>query len=224
MKNIYTLPTNKPSKLYVRNDVTPIFYSNFQGDAVNIYITSDEEIKEWYIYEDRLLRASVNHSKYEILYGKPVILTTEQDLIDDGVQAIDDEFLEWFVKNSSCEFVEVKIDSYIDKDISESKVFVDYKIIIPKKESKSIIEKMKSLQKQWQKDMDKSLQETLEEAMKQNGYSDTPSDELWREGVEFGANWQAERSYSKEEMEEMYHYGYDNYMPIDKAFKQFKKK
>jgi hypothetical protein len=38
---------------------------------------------------------------------KKIILTTDQDLIKDGVQAIDDEFLEWFVKNPSCEFVEV---------------------------------------------------------------------------------------------------------------------
>jgi hypothetical protein len=34
-------------------------------------------------------------------------LTTNQDLINDGVQPIEDDFLEWFVKNPSCEFVEV---------------------------------------------------------------------------------------------------------------------
>jgi hypothetical protein len=39
---------------------------------------------------------------------KKIILTTDPDLIKDGVQAIDDEFLEWFVKNNSCEGVEVK--------------------------------------------------------------------------------------------------------------------
>ena len=38
---------------------------------------------------------------------KKIILTTDPDLIKDGVQAIDDEFLEWFVKNPSCESVEV---------------------------------------------------------------------------------------------------------------------
>jgi hypothetical protein len=37
-----------------------------------------------------------------------IILTTDQDLIKDGVQAIDDEFLEWFVNNTSCEEVEIK--------------------------------------------------------------------------------------------------------------------
>jgi hypothetical protein len=39
--------------------------------------------------------------------GKKIILTTDQDLIKDGVQAIDDEFLEWFTNNPSCEEVEV---------------------------------------------------------------------------------------------------------------------
>ena len=40
-------------------------------------------------------------------YAYKVILTTNKLLIKDGVQAIDDEFLEWFVKNPSCEEVEV---------------------------------------------------------------------------------------------------------------------
>ena len=42
-----------------------------------------------------------------LLWMKKIILTTDQDLIEDGVQAIDDEFLEWFVKNPSCERVRV---------------------------------------------------------------------------------------------------------------------
>jgi hypothetical protein len=31
--------------------------------------------------------------------AKKIILTTDLDLIKDGVQSIDNEFLEWFVKN-----------------------------------------------------------------------------------------------------------------------------
>jgi len=38
---------------------------------------------------------------------KKIILTTDQDLIADGIQDINDDFLEWFVKNPSCEEVEV---------------------------------------------------------------------------------------------------------------------
>jgi hypothetical protein len=38
---------------------------------------------------------------------KEILLSTDTELQKDGVQAIDDEFLEWFVKNVSCEWVEV---------------------------------------------------------------------------------------------------------------------
>ncbi len=44
------------------------------------------------------------------------------------------------------------------------------------------------------------MKETLEEAMIKNGYHDKESDNLWREGVEFGAKWQQERSYNEEEV------------------------
>jgi hypothetical protein len=68
-----------------------------------------------------------------------IILTTDPTLIADGVQAIDDEFLEWFVKNPSYESVEVEKDQYIDKTISDTEVFTDYIIIIPKEEPKQVI-------------------------------------------------------------------------------------
>lgn len=34
----------------------------------------------------------------------------------------------------------------------------------------------------------------------------------------------AEQMYSKDEMEQMYSYGYNNYMRLERAFEQFKKK
>jgi hypothetical protein len=52
-------------------------------------------------------------------------------------------------------------------------------------------------------DARKRNRETLEEAMEKNGYHDKPSDDLWREGVEFGAKHQAEQyknKYSEEEL------------------------
>ena len=120
----------------------------------HIYITSDEEIKheDWYIYiKDSLLRQynkDSNPSAASASYNKKIILTTDSDLIKDGVQAIDDEFLEWFVKNPSCEFVDVKLNSFGEChgndcscfDIADQKVCVfhypDYKMIIPQEESK----------------------------------------------------------------------------------------
>lgn len=69
-------------------------------------------------------------------YYKKIILTTAQDLIKDGVQAIDDDFLDWFVKNPSCEEVEV-IKQELNTDYrSNWKQKFYYKIIIPKEESK----------------------------------------------------------------------------------------
>jgi hypothetical protein len=139
MKNIHVLPTDKPSTICKIDNVLVLSkigtLTNGTKSLIlqNIYITSDEEIKEWYIYEGRLLRASVNHSKYELLYGKPITLTTDQDLIKDGVQAIDDEFLEFIVKNPSCEEVEVK-----PLLSNNGRAFYGYKTIIPKEEPKMI--------------------------------------------------------------------------------------
>jgi hypothetical protein len=82
-----------------------------------------------------------------LLNSKKIILTTDANLIANGVQEIDEEFLQWFVKNSSCEKVEVKKGKMKLNDDGEEYGFPDmslYKIIIPKEKSK---------------------QETLEEAM-----------------------------------------------------------
>jgi hypothetical protein len=115
MKNIHIIPTGKPSRLgNVHGKLS--FFKDRKWDNTenwrckNIYITSEEQIKEG----ERGL--SINNAVYTHFnhlgkdYGKKIILTTDQDLINDGVQAIDDEFLEWFVKNPSCEFVEVLIE------------------------------------------------------------------------------------------------------------------
>jgi hypothetical protein len=60
---------------------------------------------------DLLLNNSTRISPLEF---RKIILTTDQELIKDGVQAIDDEFLEWFVNNTSCDRVEIKtiIDAF----------------------------------------------------------------------------------------------------------------
>jgi hypothetical protein len=118
MKNVFLIPTEKPSRLFIIDGKLYNYHKPQQGDGVNeinqhIYITSDEEIKKgnWCIntVESIVLTLDKKTEKaipFESI--KKIILTTDQDLINDGVQAIDDEFLEWFVKNPSCEFVEVK--------------------------------------------------------------------------------------------------------------------
>ena len=121
MKNLHVLPTDKPSRY-----VTNYMEQNMQWQ--NIYITNSEEIKEgdWFIRDGSIHKCfRVHKTDIEFLtsidsvycgsntfwgkeFCKKIILTTDQDLIKDGVQAIDDEFLEWFVKNPSCEEVEVE--------------------------------------------------------------------------------------------------------------------
>ena len=113
MKNVHLLPTDKPSRLYNNNGQLHLdsvsTTSNGHTINQNIYITNDEEIKfdDYYLGEDNNLYCLVSKVNSN---GKKIILTTDQDLINDGVQAIDDTFLEWFVKNPSCEEVEVEPD------------------------------------------------------------------------------------------------------------------
>jgi hypothetical protein len=107
--------------------------------------------------------------------AKKIILTTDQDLIKDGVQAIDDEFLQWFVKNPSCESVKVDL---LKRGIYDE---YKYKIIIPKEEPK---------------------QETLEEAAYKL-FSTMPSEISTSTAKSKAlklAKWQQERSYSEEDM------------------------
>jgi hypothetical protein len=127
-KNIHILPTDKKIKnvgdlvkdqygdihIFTKNDGKEYGKTTTK---LNIYITSDEEIKddEWHLhyYEGKpvISKSHNGASEYINLKAKDfgyekIILTTDQDLIADGVQAIDDEFLQWFVKNPNCEEIE----------------------------------------------------------------------------------------------------------------------
>lgn len=140
MKNIHLIPTDKPSRILFdkeENRLLPLqdstVFMQYQDLVENqhIYITSDEEIKEgdWFIANNGVHKCirvdnntscpfiTLNSKKEEIGHFKTwrtrIILTTDQDLIKDGVQSIPDEFLEWFVKNPSCESVEIKKDNHL---------------------------------------------------------------------------------------------------------------
>jgi hypothetical protein len=142
MKNIHILPTDRPSRLF-KDDFDKYFISiNIDQEQKhfkpqNIYITSDEEIKDGWSY-DRMMKSI---GKRDNVYSSKIILTTDQDLIKDGVQSIDDEFLEWFVKNPSCESVEIgkkcnygECICYLGKCQDNENI---YKIIIPQEELKT---------------------------------------------------------------------------------------
>jgi hypothetical protein len=146
MKNVHLLPTDKPSRLsYVicTEKSTLTFFEDEMEKGKrffpqNIYITSsDEGIKEGdWVYcrtENRVLISNVSYSKLDDRFK--IILTTDQDLIKDGVQPIDDEFLEWFVKNPSCE--NIVVNDWLD-DNGNIAFGGDrrYKITIPREEPK----------------------------------------------------------------------------------------
>jgi hypothetical protein len=189
MKNIHLIPTDKPTGIFQSNSglqfsirdkvrVEPL-------KGFHIYITSDEEIKDgdWYLNGVIPTNERINKSRgtnsasfYKYKDVKKIILTTDLQLIADGVQAIDDEFLEWFVKNPSCESVEVKEKQHFEFDKSKrinplNGVYYSYKIIIPKEEPK---------------------QETLEEAVNAFKKTNVYTNEIKQE---------QERSYSEEEVE-----------------------
>jgi hypothetical protein len=113
MNNLHLLPTDKPSRFTLRKDSNYFrfrkdeFVNNDTYQNLHIYITSDEDINEndYVITKDgRLIQVDYLLSK-DLEGASKIILTTDQDLIADGVQAISDEFLEWFVNNPSCKSV-----------------------------------------------------------------------------------------------------------------------
>jgi hypothetical protein len=162
MKNVHLIPTNKPSRLWTNNlrrrlelDEFPEQHPN--NIAKHIYITSDEEPKHLDYYITKITdsngerysvgqRLDTNDSDYSNC--KKIILTTDQDLIKDGVQAISDKFLEWFIKNLTCEKVEVeKLDTfkktnevYVDEIAGGNyyEIIKNYKITIPQEEPKAL--------------------------------------------------------------------------------------
>ena len=215
MKNIHVLSTPKPSRLwfYKQTDIllTGLTVEKSKDiDTQHLYITNDEEIKEdvkWIIHngkiheviENKELYISVkelNHIDIRKDFCKKIILTTDQDLINDGVQAIDDEFLEWFVKNPSCEEVEVESNKCLVKRGQCSCSYQDidcqclgYKIIIPKEEPIHLLSCCKSLEECYCGKYPK--QETLEEAALTLFPGDWSLTE--RELFKQGAEWQQEQ-------------------------------
>jgi hypothetical protein len=193
----------------------------------NIYITNDAEIKEGdYFYQDfdsiihKCYKLTDNYviadkpSDYPKKICKKIILTTDQDLIKDGVQPIDDEFLEWFVKNPNCE--EVKIEDY------GTLYNFRYLILIPQEEPKQERERGITI-------TNVGKQETLEEASKRLCLNTKE-----RVGFYKCYSWQQERMYSEEDVISLLDFVndrlpdlYSRFNPeeeLEEWFEQFKKK
>ena len=191
-----------------------------------LYITSEEEIKEgdWVLvgyvlrHPDTKNRFNGDTSPIKKLvkkgdlweftdgtnrYGstcKKIILTTDPDLIKDKVLAIPEEFLEWFVKNSSCEKVEIKhiIKEFVDDQDAYGYDASYYTIVIPKKEPIHT----SYTGKVWEPSKQETVKEAAEKYWSRQPYNEDPFVE--------GVKWQQERSYTYEEMKESFSKGHDS--------------
>jgi len=148
MKNIHLLPTEKPSNLVlINNNLFLTTTKDFDSLVVkfqNIYITSSDskEIKmdDWYLDDTNSVRQAITECESYWTHRKAyqkIILTTDPQLIADGIQAIDDDFLEWFVKNPTCEEIETKLIEFeVDMELGESCIEYGsyYKIIFPREQ------------------------------------------------------------------------------------------
>ena len=177
---------------------------------------------------------SNGNSTYKKEWLKKIILTTDQDLIADGVQAIDDEFLEWFVKNPSCEYVEVIYDKDIFTYGLQTTKYGAYKIIIPQEEPNPF-ELPKALPDDVFYQSLEPKQETLEEPIKPlaNFIIENATPIEGQDGAYYHFSevckllkLQSKRMYSEEEVMDMFH-NFSMHLPLHYEFlvkEQFKKK
>lgn len=241
-KNIYLLPTDKPSRLFYDISIDKLVLATTSEmskwfDNKHIYVTSDLEIKEgdWILFQGVLTKA-LKGEKFSST--EKVVLTTDQDLINDGVQKIDDEFLEWFVKNPSCEFVEVKeVQSKLYVPIEKLTQYESqpkelqfehssninecyyYKIIIPQEEPK---------QDGFLESIDKSINMI---SLANSMFAPEPKQETLEEAARNYANITHNRPLDEEERYYRDYQKYDGFIAGAKSdaardywFKQFKKK
>jgi len=199
----------------------------------HLYITSDEEISGlenniWVYNNDRVWLWENTMALRSNNKPKKIILTTDTTLIKDGVQAIDDDFLEWFVKNPSCEIVEVErgylgMGGFVKSNEPISKDKIEYKIIIPKEEPKDVVLGYKTSLDAQMLDKVEPKQETLEEVVNNFKKTDVYINEIKQE---------QEKMYSEQEVKDLIEdwtkmaSGLNQNFPLDKFniwFEQFKK-
>ena len=145
MKNIFLIPTPKESRLWRDLDSNKLRFDNISTPNSNectkcsneyVYITTDSKfVRDEYITDGiEVMKATPKLVDAQGLVDrrdwKKIIITTDPELIKDCVQSIDDEFLEWFVKNPSCEEVETERFYTMSQSTYSG---IEYEIIYPKK-------------------------------------------------------------------------------------------
>lgn len=227
MKNIFLVPTKSKSNLYEGNlgqPLTETYASANLRKPIGLYITSGKKAKkgDYAVATQGLWRNIVTK-----ITGNPVmdvweeiILTNDEKLIKDGIQSVPNDFLNWFVENSSCEFVEVekKMIQHTRGKMIYSLGY-EYKIILPKlplkctcerpndntcdycdmQESKQILEDARERAKQ-QKTITDIAEILVKEHpdFKSEGFSEYQNGKF--NGIIEGIEYQQKKSYSESEV------------------------
>lgn len=198
MKNVFLLPTTGPSNIGFANiiDEKPsklIFLRNKTSRQERfspqfIYITCDEDIEigDWFYnpkLSSHIFMANPHNTQYvsDIDYIKKIVLTTDPILVEDGIQEVSDELIQWLI-DSSCEYVKVGAHQ-----VSNDEIF--YTVMIPENSCDNCNNGVCCCI---------AKEETLESAAKE--YVD-------ERAFMDGAKWQAKRMYSEEDMIEAFKAG-----------------
>jgi hypothetical protein len=104
MKNIHVLTTDQVKNIYITSD--EVIKVGDEGWSLNL---GDPDVCKFDLIED------IDDLDNFSLNDRKIILTTDVDLITDGVQSINNNFLEWFSKNPNCEYVELIKVPYFDE-------------------------------------------------------------------------------------------------------------
>lgn len=168
MKNIYILPTTESSRLIIYSTLLNELRlldepTTDWKHKRHLYVTSVEEFIEEGDYgidldDNSLFKCKSKYGEEftsELLKNgnlrglsdydncRKIILTTDPTLITDGVQSIDDDFLKWFVENSSCEFVKTKLvhdyEEHPELVSNPKEEWSYYEITLPQEEPKQEI-------------------------------------------------------------------------------------
>ena len=154
MKNIFLIPTENSSRLSIKDGVLILHRQQWRKGTQNIHITSDSKfVRDEYITDGiEVIKSTPKLVDAQGLVDrrdwKKILMTTDPELIKDGVHPIGEDFLQWFVENPTCIKVEVvyglfnpmgrQVDPN-DLGQNHSKCVWKYKIITTKEEPKKVL-------------------------------------------------------------------------------------
>lgn len=140
MAKIVLVPTDEASKLHYFSGNKEGLYLYKEDNVIPrnpycknqlVYIISDDSIREndWCIDMNKEVFQHLIHFPISIGQRK-IIMTTDAKLIANGVQKIDNSFLEWYILNPTRSDIEVNLVKYINSSFPRD-YYEKFKIAIP---------------------------------------------------------------------------------------------